>query len=86
MNGSRVEIGHVGIRFGGGNWQSQRAERIARMTFQQVQRLISQSSRSGSQRAIDLLKAGTVRVSKRRSDDEIAGAAAAEIYRSLMRG
>jgi hypothetical protein len=85
MSGRRVEIGQAGIRFAGGNWRSQRAERIARMTFQQVQRLLSQSPSSGNKRAVDLLKVGALRVSKRRSDEELAGAAATEIYRSLMR-
>jgi hypothetical protein len=84
MKGPRVEIGQVGIKFGGGNWQSQRAERIARLTFQHVQRLISQASTGGDRRAVDLLKPGAVRVSTRRSDDEIAGKAAAEIFRSLI--
>jgi len=83
MNGRRVELGLVAIRFVGGKWRSQRAERIARMTFQQVQRLISAAPGSGGSRTVESLDSGKLRVSTRGSDTEIAAAVAAKIHRSL---
>ncbi len=83
MNNRRVEIGQANIRFTGGNWQSQRAERISRMAFWQVQRLISSAPASGVKRIVESLNSGTLRVSSRRSDADIASAMAAEIRRAL---
>jgi hypothetical protein len=84
VNASKLEVGQVGITFRGGNWQGQHAERIARMAIRQLQQFISQRALDAGKRTPERQTPRTVRVSAISSDEEIARATAAEVYRSLL--
>lgn len=86
MSGSKIVVGRAGITFRGGKWEARRAENIARLTFQHVGELTERNrAGAGPRREVELLTPRPVRVSASTSDEQIARAAAVEIYRSLLR-
>lgn len=86
MTEAKLTVNHVGISFRGGNWDAKRAERIAHLTFKQVLELaVRNRAGAGKKREVELLSPRPVRVSASRGDEEIARAAAAEVYRTLLR-
>jgi hypothetical protein len=86
MRGTKLDVNHVGITFRGGKWEARRAERIAQLTFKHVQELAVESPAGvGRSRQVEILAPRPVRVSMGTSDEQIARAAAVEVYRSLLR-
>ena len=86
MSGAKLEVSNVAITIRGGKFQAQRAERIAQLTFKHVQELAAHNRAGmGVKRQVELLTPAAVRVSPGTSDEQIARAAAVEVYRSLLR-
>jgi hypothetical protein len=86
MEPKGMEIGEVRMSFVGGARQAERTERISRLTFQHVQRMMDSRLRRMEQSAeISYLNVGPIHVWFDSMDDEtIARESATEIYRALL--
>ncbi len=87
MRRPRMEFGEVRMAFTNGGRDERRAENISRLTFAHVERLMDgRLRRLGADVEIGHLRVGPVGVSfETMSDEAIARAGAAEIYRALLR-
>lgn len=83
---SRIEFEEVRMMFTGSEEYRQRAERIARLTFDFVRELLRRDAQSlAADMDIELLEVAPVNVSFERMNDEtIARRGATEIHRALL--
>lgn len=86
MEPKSMAISEVRMSFAGGDQEAHRTERISRLTFQHVQRMMDSRLRKMEQSAeINYLSVGPIRVSFDSMNDEtIAFESATEIYRALL--
>lgn len=86
MGQKELAIGEVRMSFTGGEAHAERTERIARLTFDHVHKLMDGSLRKMNESVeINYLNVGPIHVSFDSMDDEtIAVESATEIYRSVL--
>jgi hypothetical protein len=86
MGQNELAIGEVRMSFTGGKAQAERTERIARMTFDHVHRLMDTTLRNMNESIeINYMNVGPIGVSFDSMDDEtIAAESATRIYRSVL--
>jgi hypothetical protein len=86
MSQQRIEISEVRMSFVNGENHEQRIERISRLTFEHVQKMMDgRMSQILEPAHFNYLSVGPVHVSFDAMDDEaIAHASATEIYRALL--
>jgi hypothetical protein len=83
--GASVRFGEVRLSLAGAAGHEHRAERISRLTFDHVHRLLDASRPRLRSGAVSALRAGPLPVSLDLMDDDaVARASAAEIYRALL--
>jgi hypothetical protein len=86
MGQNRMDVGEVRMSFAGGERHAGRTERISRLTFEHLHRMMnSRLKKMDKSASLNYLSVGPIHVSfDAMTDEAIARESATEIYRALV--